>query len=87
MLLLEFATDCLTPNNVQGLCVEIQDCKKLYDQVVQNNIATFPFIRASKCGPPKENIKKPKVCCGPDTNYINGKFQTRFFLKFVIIFY
>lgn len=66
----KFATDCRTPNDVQGLCVEIKTCKKLYDQILLDNKETFEFIRESRCDPHKDDTL-PKVCCGPDINFTN----------------
>ncbi|KAI4459186.1 hypothetical protein MML48_6g00015869 [Holotrichia oblita] len=65
-----FATDCMTPNDVIGVCVELQTCKKLFDQVLNDNKDVYPFIRASRCDP-KTDTTLPKVCCGPDINFTN----------------
>ncbi|KRT80415.1 Trypsin, partial [Oryctes borbonicus] len=67
----KFATDCNTPNHVQGLCVDIKGCKKLYDQILLDNKETFAFIRESRCDPDNEGTL-PKVCCGPDINFTNA---------------
>ncbi|KAI4459188.1 hypothetical protein MML48_6g00015871 [Holotrichia oblita] len=62
--------DCRTPNNVYGICVEIQNCKRLFDEVVTDNKDAFPFIRASRCDP-YNHTGLPKVCCGPDISFTN----------------
>ncbi|KAI4459235.1 hypothetical protein MML48_6g00020129 [Holotrichia oblita] len=62
-------SDCRTPNNINGICIEIENCKRLFDEVVRDNKDAFPFIRASRCGPYTATI--PNVCCGPDISFTN----------------
>ncbi|GJQ74214.1 CLIPB15 [Trypoxylus dichotomus] len=67
----KFATVCTTPNQAQGVCVEIKTCKRLYDQILQNNVKTFSFIKASRCDP-ETDVSLPKVCCGSDIDFNNS---------------
>ncbi|XP_028135561.2 phenoloxidase-activating factor 1-like [Diabrotica virgifera virgifera] len=64
---LRLPTECGTPNGDPGWCLEIQDCPLLLKQIT--NIDARPFLLASRCGPPNEDSRRPKVCCGKYDKY------------------
>ncbi|KAB0790344.1 hypothetical protein PPYR_15289 [Photinus pyralis] len=67
-----FATPCTTPNNDNGYCVEIQHCSLFhFSDLFNPYCVNHDFVIASKCGPPNERDRSPKVCCGEYSNFLN----------------
>lgn len=65
---MDFSTDCLTPFNENGVCIEISLCKKIYslNMTEKQNRTVLAYVRSSFCG--YTNNTKPKVCCAIDTD-------------------
>lgn len=66
-------TDCTTPNQEAGYCIEIKSCPVLLDQLKNQKAAKF--LTESQCGPANENPTNPKVCCGKLGNFRKKKSQ------------
>jgi len=58
-------SECLTPNDKPGTCMELTSCSTLYHLMLtrgkENSVANF--LRSSQCG--LTHDKTPKVCCPP----------------------
>lgn len=56
---------CKTPNNWNGTCIALQQCRPLYSLLTERNLSEElrDFLKQSKCGFKDD---KPLVCC-PNT--------------------
>lgn len=62
VIFLYYFTDCLTPSNLNGVCININLCQSLqtlYKNELQNS-SVVSILRDSICG---YELKQYKVCC------------------------
>lgn len=50
VLLLENTNECQTPNGIFGECIEIQQCRTLFDLLKSPSRSNKEFLRSSQCG-------------------------------------
>ncbi|XP_036322654.1 serine protease 7-like [Rhagoletis pomonella] len=76
----ESATKCLNPNQNEGHCISIYDCKSLSFVLRKQLTAQYRFVRFSQCdGGADATGKFPFVCCTNDTDFrdSNADWQQR----------
>lgn len=82
-------TECFTPNDLNGVCINIRNCPLLRSLLENHrkNDSVVSFLRNSRCG---YEAKDPKVCCPLDketfnTSHSENNLQATFSHKVVTI--
>lgn len=64
----DIALPCKTPNNDEGWCIGLQQCRILHKKVVQNNGTLTRFASDSICSKEGQTL----FCCGKHDDYIHN---------------
>lgn len=70
-------SECLTPNEKPGTCLELTTCSTLYNLMLMRGKepAIANYLRKSQCG--LTHDKTPKVCCPPSEHQGSQNTATR----------
>lgn len=80
---LELGSRCVTPNQENGICKPVKQCKPIRDAITTLETSAINFAKESQCG---FDNNKQLVCCGSTGNYLEDREEHRFLEQQSIIF-